>query len=131
MWMFSQLLQYYYHDFVRPMYDRKWLLNLKVTRVVTFRTLRYLFYICLYLSSGARVAQWWAHWPKTNVALVQIPALTPYVNVGFWAEKRNEHAWTSRVWKNGGISNIFLPNNKTFPPLMNKQFDFKSWKLWL
>ena len=72
------------------MYDKKWLLNPKVMRVVTFRTLRYLFYICLYLSSGARVAQWWAHSPKTNVARVQIVASTPYV--GFRAEKHNEHA---------------------------------------
>ena len=45
----------------------------------------------------------------------------------FRAEKRNEHAWTflprspGRVWKNGGISKLFLPNNKTFPLLTWKE----------
>ena len=39
----------------------------------------------------------------------------------FRAEKRNEHASTfllrspDRVWKNGGISNILLPKNISFP----------------
>ena len=46
--------------------------------------------------------------------------------VGFRTEKRNEHALTflpkspGRIWKNGGISNIFLPNDKRFP--------FITWK---
>ena len=45
----------------------------------------------------------------------------------FRAEKRNEHAWTClprsprRVWKNGGISNIFLPKNKMFPLITWKE----------
>ena len=46
----------------------------------------------------------------------------------FRAEKRNEHAWTflprspGRVWKNGGISNIFLPKNKMFPLIIPANF---------
>ena len=32
------------------------------------------------LTGGARVAQWWEHSPPTNVARVQIPASTPYVD---------------------------------------------------
>ena len=35
-------------------------------------------------TGGARVAQWWEHSPPTNVARVQIPALTPYVGWVRW-----------------------------------------------
>ena len=36
-------------------------------------------YWWVHVLEGARVAQWWAHSPPTNVAWVQLPASTPYV----------------------------------------------------
>ena len=45
----------------------------------------------------------------------------------FRAEKRNKHAWTflprspGRVWKNGRVSNIFLPKDKMFPLITWKE----------
>ena len=40
---------------------------------------RYFVKTGLFFMWGARVAQWWEHSPPTDVARVQIPALTPYV----------------------------------------------------
>ena len=60
---------------------------------------------------------------RTVRLLVQLARIV----TDFRAEKRNEHAWTflprspGRVWKNGGISKLFLPNNKTFPLLTWKE----------
>ena len=60
---------------------------------------------------------------RSGTEFIWSPALSP----AFRAEKRNEHAWTflpgspGRVWKNGGISNIFLPKNKMFPLITWKE----------
>ena len=62
----------------------------------------------------------WPCWPSWATQSV-------YLEGRFRAEKRKEHAWTflprspGRVWKNGGISNILLPKNKTFPLITWKE----------
>ena len=63
-------------------------------------------------------------WRKMVLSLTRPNFLTGAI---FRAEKRKEHAWTflprspGLVWKNGGISNILLPKNKTFPLITWKE----------
>ena len=42
-------------------------------------------YWWVHVLEGARVVQWWAHSPPTNVAWVQLPASTPYVGERFFS----------------------------------------------
>ena len=58
---------------------------------------------------GALVAQWWEHSPPTNVARVEILALTPYVG------------WVC-CWFSPLLREVFLQVVRFFPLLKNRHF---------